>query len=181
MGIHPECVNEYSNGVSVRVSQNSVLPAPRTRRKDKVELLEKILEKENMNEAYKRVVSNKGASGVDGMKVEDLYSFLVEHKAEIFESIRTRKYKPQPVRCVEIPKDNGQMRQLGIPTAVDRVIQQAISQVLTPIYEEQFSNSSYGFRPYSQDENSAIGNRPTPSQTYANSHLEAVEENDDKI
>jgi group II intron reverse transcriptase/maturase len=130
------------------VTQNSVLPEPRTRRKDKVELLEQILSKENMNEAYRRVVANKGASGVDGMKVEELHGFLVEHKAEIFESIRTRKYKPQPVRRVEIPKDNGKMRQLGIPTAIDRVIQQAISQVLIPIYEEQFSDSSFGFRPF---------------------------------
>jgi len=112
-----------------------------------MELLEKILKKENLNEAYKRVYANKGASGVDGVTVEELLDYLKEHKAEILESIRTRKYKPQPVRRVEIPKDNGKKRQLGIPTAVDRVIQQAISQVLSPIYEEQFSNSSYGFRP----------------------------------
>lgn len=112
-----------------------------------MELLEKILEKGNLNEAYKRVYANKGASGVDGVTVEELLDYLREHKAGILESIRTRKYKPQPVRRVEIPKDNGKKRQLGIPTVVDRVIQQAISQVLTPIYEEQFSNSSYGFRP----------------------------------
>jgi len=112
-----------------------------------MELLEKILTKGNLNEAYKRVYANKGASGVDGVTVEELLDYLKGHKAEILESIRTRKYKPQPVRRVEIPKDNGKKRQLGIPTVVDRVIQQAISQVLTPIYEEQFSNSSYGFRP----------------------------------
>jgi group II intron reverse transcriptase/maturase len=93
------------------------------------------------------VYANKGASGVDGVSVEELNEHLRVHKAEILESIRTRKYKPQPVRRVEIPKDNGKMRQLGIPTVVDRVIQQAISQVLTPIYEKQFSDSSYGFRP----------------------------------
>jgi group II intron reverse transcriptase/maturase len=121
-----------------------------------MELLEEILCKENMNEAYKRVVANKGASGVDGMKVEDLYSFLVEHKSEIFEQIRTRKYKPQPVLRVEIPKENGKMRQLGIPTALDRVIQQAISQVLIPIYEEQFSDSSFGFRPNRSCEQAVI-------------------------
>lgn len=112
-----------------------------------MELLEKILEKGNLNEAYKRVYANKGASGVDGVTVEELLDHLKEHKAELLESIRTRKYKPQPVRRVEIPKDNGKKRQLGIPTVVDRMIQQAISQVLTPIYEKQFSDSSYGFRP----------------------------------
>jgi group II intron reverse transcriptase/maturase len=112
-----------------------------------VELLEKILSRDNLNEAYKRVYANKGASGVDSVDCEELHEHLRVHKAEILESIRTRKYKPQPVRRVEIPKDNGKVRQLGIPTVVDRVIQQAIAQVLTPIYEEQFSNSSYGFRP----------------------------------
>ena len=112
-----------------------------------MELLEKILERENLNEAYKRVYANKGASGVDGVTVEELLNYLKEHKAELIESIRTRKYKPQAVRRVEIPKDNGKKRQLGIPTVVDRVIQQATAQVLSPIYEEQFSNSSYGFRP----------------------------------
>jgi len=112
-----------------------------------MELLEKILEKGNLNEAYKRVCANKGASGVDGVKVEELFTYLKEHKTELLESIRTRQYKPQPVRRVEIPKENGKTRKLGIPTVVDRVIQQAISQVLIPIYEKQFSNSSYGFRP----------------------------------
>jgi group II intron reverse transcriptase/maturase len=113
-----------------------------------VELLEKILTRENLNEAYKRVYANKGASGVDGVSVEELHEHLRVHKAEILESIRTRKYKPQPVRRVEIPKEEkGKVRKLGIPAVVDRVIQQAIAQVLTPIYEEQFSNSSYGFRP----------------------------------
>jgi len=112
-----------------------------------VELLEEILSRRNLNEAYKRVYANKGASGVDGVSVEELHEHLRVHKAEILESIRTRKYKPQPVRRVEIPKDNGKMRQLGIPTVVDRVIQQAIAQVLTPIFEKQFSDSSYGFRP----------------------------------
>jgi len=112
-----------------------------------MELLEEILSKANLNEAYKRVYANKGASGVDGVSVEELHEHLRVHKAELLESIRTRKYKPQPVRRVEIPKDGGKKRQLGIPTVVDRVIQQAISQVLTPIYEKQFSDSSYGFRP----------------------------------
>ena len=112
-----------------------------------MELLEEILTRDNLNEAYKRVYANKGASGVDGVTTEELRKHLEDHKAELLESIRTRKYKPQPVRRVEIPKDNGKMRQLGIPTVVDRVIQQAVSQVLIPIYEQQFSDSSYGFRP----------------------------------
>ena len=112
-----------------------------------MELLEEILSRANLNEAYKRVYANKGASGVDGVSVEELHEHLRVHKRELLESIRTRKYKPQPVRRVEIPKDNGKMRQLGIPTVVDRVIQQAIAQVLTPICEKQFSDSSYGFRP----------------------------------
>jgi group II intron reverse transcriptase/maturase len=112
-----------------------------------VELLEEILARENLNEAYTRVYANKGASGVDGVTVEELREHLRAHKAELLGSIRNRKYKPQPVRRVEIPKDNGKMRQLGIPTVVDRVIQQAIAQVLSPLYEEQFSHSSYGFRP----------------------------------
>ncbi len=112
-----------------------------------MELLEKILERDNLNRAYKRVYANKGASGVDGVTVESLLSYLKEQKAELLESIRARKYKPQPVRRVEIPKENGKKRPLGIPTVVDRVIQQAIAQMLIPIYEEQFSHSSYGFRP----------------------------------
>jgi group II intron reverse transcriptase/maturase len=112
-----------------------------------VELLEEILKRRNLNTAYERVYANKGAGGVDGVTVSELFNYLKEHKAEILESIRNRTYKPQPVRRVEIPKDNGKMRQLGIPTVVDRVIQQAIAQVLTPIFEKQFSNSSYGFRP----------------------------------
>ena len=81
-----------------------------------MELLEKILEKDNLNEAYKRVYANKGASGVDGVTVVELLDYLKGHKAELLESIRTRKYKPQPVRRVEIPKDNGKKRHLGIPT-----------------------------------------------------------------
>jgi len=112
-----------------------------------MELLEEILSRKNLNDAYLQVCRNKGASGVDGITVEQLYEYIKEHKEELLEQIRTRKYKPQPVRRVQIPKDNGKMRNLGIPTVIDRVIQQAIAQVLTPIYEKQFSNSSYGFRP----------------------------------
>ena len=114
---------------------------------DGAELLERILDRENLNKAYKRVKANKGAPGIDGMTVEDALSWLREHREELLESIRSGKYKPQPVRRKEIPKADGGVRQLGIPTVVDRVIQQAISQQLTPIYEPLFSENSFGYRP----------------------------------
>lgn len=100
-----------------------------------------------MNEAYLRVYKNKGASGVDGVTVEELKQYLRENKDELRKRIRTRKYQPQAALRVEIPKENGKMRKLGIPTVVDRVVQQAIHQVLSPIFERQFSEYSYGFRP----------------------------------
>lgn len=110
-------------------------------------LLEKILHRDNMNLAYKRVKSNKGSHGVDGMTVNELLQFLKQNGNQIRQSILEGTYKPQPVRRVEIPKPDGGKRLLGIPTVVDRVIQQAIAQILTPIYEKQFSANSYGFRP----------------------------------
>jgi RNA-directed DNA polymerase len=110
-------------------------------------LLEQILTKENLNQAYKQVKKNKGAGGIDGMQVDELLPFLKENQMTLVQSIRDGKYRPKPVRRVEIPKENGKTRKLGIPTVVDRLIQQAISQVLTPIYEKQFSDNSYGFRP----------------------------------
>lgn len=100
-----------------------------------------------MNEAYLRVYRNKGASGIDGVTVDELKQYLKENKDELRQRIRTRKYQPQAALRVEIPKENGKMRKLGIPTVVDRVVQQAIHQVLSPIFEEQFSEFSYGFRP----------------------------------
>ena len=115
--------------------------------RDGADLLEKVLEGENLNKAYKRVKANKGASGVDGMTVNEALPWLKEHREELLESIRRGKYKPSPVRRVEIPKDNGGTRKLGIPTVIDRIIQQAIAQVLTPIYEPKFSEGSYGYRP----------------------------------
>ena len=110
-------------------------------------MLERILERRNLNEAYKRVKQNHGAGGVDGMSVEELGEYLAAHKDEILRAILDGKYRPNPVLRVEIPKENGKKRPLGIPTAVDRVIQQAIAQVLTPIYEPKFAETSYGFRP----------------------------------
>ena len=116
--------------------------------RDGADLLEKVLDRDNLNKAYKRVKANKGACGVDGMTIEEALPWLKEHREELLESIRNGKYKPSPVRRVEIPKDNGGKRQLGIPTVIDRIIQQAIAQVLIPIYESKFSNGSYGYRPH---------------------------------
>ena len=112
-----------------------------------MELLEKVLEDKNLFVAYEQVRKNKGAPGVDGMTVEELGGYLFQNKEKIKELIRKRMYQPKPVRRVEIPKDNGDKRKLGIPTVLDRTIQQAITQVLSPIYENQFSEYSYGFRP----------------------------------
>jgi len=110
-------------------------------------LLEQILSRDNLNRAYKQVKRNKGAGGIDGMQVDELLPFLKEHKDELAQSLRDGKYRPKPVRRVEIPKENGKTRKLGIPTVVDRLIQQAICQTLTPIFEKQFSDNSFGFRP----------------------------------
>ena len=111
-------------------------------------LLEKILSNDNLNQAFKKVKSNKGAGGVDGMKVDELLSFLKNNGKQLKQQIMEGKYKPNPVRRVEIPKETkGEFRKLGVPTVVDRVFQQAITQVLSPIYEKQFSENSYGFRP----------------------------------
>ena len=111
------------------------------------QLLEQILARENMMTAYKKVKSNGGASGIDGISTKDVRDYLVKNWSGIREQIRQRKYKPQPVRRVEIPKPNGGVRNLGIPNVIDRIIEQAIAQVLTPIVEPYFSEYSYGFRP----------------------------------
>ena len=113
----------------------------------KEKLLEQILSPDNLNFAYKQVVSNKGSSGIDRMPTTELLSWLLANKDELLTSLYAGTYRPNPVRRVEIPKDNGKMRPLGIPTVIDRFIQQAISQVLTRIYDPVFSPSSYGFRP----------------------------------
>lgn len=119
----------------------------RKQRMDTSSLMEQILSSENLNQAYLQVVRNKGGEGVDGMKYTELKEYLAENGELIKEQLRTRKYKPQPVRRVEISKPDGGVRNLGVPTVTDRFVQQAIAQVLTPIYEEQFHNHSYGFRP----------------------------------
>ena len=111
-------------------------------------LMEQILHKDNLNKAYKKVKSNKGAGGVDRMSVDELLGFLRDNQEQLIQKIKDGKYKPNPVRRVEIPKETkGEFRKLGVPTVVDRVFQQAITQVLSPIYEKQFSKNSFGFRP----------------------------------
>lgn len=114
---------------------------------DREHLLEVILSPDNMNKAYKAVVRNKGKGGIDKMSCEQLLPWLLANKDELIRSLHDGTYRPNPVRRVEIPKDNGKMRLLGIPTVVDRMVQQAINQVLTVIYEPQFSKNSFGFRP----------------------------------
>lgn len=111
------------------------------------DILGKILDKDNLNRAYKRVKANKGAPGVDGMTIEEVPPWLKEHNHELVERIRKGKYSPSPVRRVEIPKPDGGMRKLGIPTVVDRIIGQAMAQQLMPIYEPLFSDNSFGYRP----------------------------------
>lgn len=111
-------------------------------------ILEQILSSDNLNLAYKKVKKNKGAGGIDKMTTDELLGYLIDHRRELIISIRKGTYKPQPVRRVEIPKENGKTRRLGIPTVVDRMIQQAIAQVIMPLFERQFSNNSYGFRPH---------------------------------
>ena len=110
-------------------------------------LLEKIVEKRNFFEAYKKVVANKGSHGIDGMRVDELLPYLQGNYETLKENLLKGVYKPLPVRRVEIPKPNGGVRLLGIPTVIDRLIQQAINQILNPIFDRGFSNSSYGFRP----------------------------------
>lgn len=112
-----------------------------------MKLIEEVLSKDNLNEAYKQVIRNKGASGIDEMTCEEVKEYLKIHGNDLINQILSRKYQPLPVKRVEIPKPNGGIRKLGIPTVVDRIIQQAIVQKLTPIFEPTFSEYSYGFRP----------------------------------
>jgi len=111
------------------------------------DIITKILDRDNLNLAFKNVKVNKGASGIDDMSIEETAQFIKEHKNQIVWQLYNRKYQPQPVRRVEIPKPNGGVRKLGIPTVLDRVIQQAMVQVLSPMFEPYFSEYSYGFRP----------------------------------
>ncbi|MBC2318514.1 group II intron reverse transcriptase/maturase, partial [Listeria booriae] len=110
-------------------------------------LLSQIIHPANLNQAYKQVMKNKGAPGIDDMPITALKAHLALHKETLVHQLQRREYKPQPVKRVEIPKASGGVRLLGIPTVTDRFIQQAIAQVLTPIFDKQFHDNSYGFRP----------------------------------
>lgn len=110
-------------------------------------LMEQICKPANLNQAYKRVKANKGAPGTDGITIDEMRAYIATHKDKMIQSLLDGSYRPQSVRMVEIPKPDGGVRQLGIPTVVDRLVQQAILQVLQPIFEKGFSDSSFGFRP----------------------------------
>jgi len=110
------------------------------------DLMERVCDRANLNQAYRRVRANKGSPGIDGMRVEDLDEWCRTHKDELIASLIDGSYQPQPVKGVQIPKPGGGARQLGIPTVVDRLVQQAILQVLEPMFDPMFSDSSFGFR-----------------------------------
>jgi group II intron reverse transcriptase/maturase len=141
--VHAEHEGYAGAHIPVRIPETDSTNATESKK----DLLEAIVSRDNLNEAFKRVKANKGSHGIDGMGVDELLQYLRENGETIKQSILDGTYRPNPVRRVEIPKENGKKRNLGIPTVVDRVIQQAIAQVLTPIYEKQFSESSFGFRP----------------------------------
>lgn len=125
-----------------------ITPAKSTNMHCPTDLLERIVDKDNMRHAYRKVKANKGVAGIDKMTVVEMHEYFRGHSDELFNQIKQGKYTPSPVRRVEIPKkEKGRVRKLGIPTVVDRVVQQAIVNQLTPLFEPQFSNSSYGFRP----------------------------------
>ena len=137
------------DGMISRISTNG-------RRSSNMKLMEVILQDENLEEAIKRVKSNKGVAGVDKMTADEIDEYFKSNKETIKKQILEKKYRPQPVRRVYIPKSNGRKRPLGIPTVVDRVIQQAIAQVLTKIYDDTFSDNSFGFRPNRSAQNAIM-------------------------
>lgn len=136
-GIRPEACEELQ--VSMATKQVETLKS--------MNLMERVCSYENLNMAYKRVCANKGAPGGDGMTVHELKDWLSKNREILVKKLMDGTYEPKPVRKVEIPKPNGGVRQLGIPTVIDRMVQQAIAQVITPIFDPLFSESSYGFRP----------------------------------
>ena len=142
MADRTETDNKFGGQTYFGITENNF-----TNNEQKFGMLEMILSPMNLNKAYKKVKSNKGSGGVDGLSVDDLLPYLLEHKESIVNAIIQGKYRPNPVRRVEIPKEPKKTRPLGIPTVVDRVIQQSIAQILSPIYEPLFSDYSYGFIP----------------------------------
>jgi RNA-directed DNA polymerase len=144
--LRPGTTGEGGTGSGVfEESQASAASGPARALTDR--LMEEVCQRDNLNEAYSRVMANQGAPGIDGMPVEDLSSWIAEHRQELLSSLFDGSYRPSPVRGVLIPKPGGGERQLGIPTVVDRLVQQAILQVLTRLLDPTFSDSSYGFRP----------------------------------
>jgi len=142
---HPEGSGRKSREYGKGASNGAARKEPV--RPGDLQLMEAVVARKNLLDAYSQVMSNKGSSGVDEMPVEQLMPYLQEHWAQIKADLLEGAYQPQAVRCVEIPKPNGGVRQLGIPTVLDRFIQQALHQVLSPLFEPNFSKSSYGFRP----------------------------------
>ena len=139
---------EQRREVKLPLADQRVEPSPaRDEGGSNVELWGQVWERENLFTALKRVERNAGAPGIDGMTVADLRTYLKEQWLEIRAALESETYQPNPVRRVEIPKPDGGVRLLGIPTVMDRLLQQAIAQVLTPIFERKFSPHSYGFRP----------------------------------
>ena len=137
------------DGMFSRVSTNG-------KRGNDMKLMEVILRDENLDEAIKRVKSNKGVAGVDKMTVDEIDEYFKANKETVKKQILEKKYKPQPVKRVYIPKSNGKKRPLGIPTVVDRVIQQAMAQILSKIYDDTFSDNSFGFRPHRSAQNAMM-------------------------
>ena len=144
--VRPGVPGEGGTGTGVNEEQQATTASEQKRALPE-SLMEEVIEPRNLNRAYQRVKANKGAPGIDGMRVEDLRDWLAEHQEELRASLLEGSYQPQSVRGVEIPKSGGGMRQLGIPTVVDRLVQQGILQVLEPLLDPTFSESSYGFRP----------------------------------
>ena len=152
----------YAKGLtSVWITENNTVTPP-----EDDGLLGRILNPYNLNKAYLRVARNKGSHGVDGLQIKSLRDYLRQNGSDLIRSIRLGKYNPNPVRRVEIPKDAHSKRLLGIPTVVDRVIQQAIYQVLSPVYERQFSDNSYGFRPKRSTHGALFRSRQFISEGY---------------
>lgn len=150
------------------VRREALLNAQKSENTDSAqpELLETILNKDNLNRAYKRVKANKGAAGIDGMTIEEALPYLKEHQHELISRVLRGKYTPSPVRSVEIPKPDGGVRKLGIPTVIDRTIQQAITQQLVPIYEPVFAENSFGYCPNKRAKDAVTKVREYAEQGY---------------
>lgn len=144
--LRPDVSGEGGTGAAA-IEESQASAASERKRALARNLMEQVADPANMNKAWKKVKANKGAPGCDGMTIDEALPWLAEHRDELFASLLDGSYRPQTVRGVEIPKPGGGVRRLGIPTVRDRVVQQAIQQVLTPIFDPEFSESSFGFRP----------------------------------